>query len=121
MKFLIVDDSECWRLFVKSLLEPNHLVIECEDGSQALEAYAAHLPDWVLIDVHMAQIDGLAAARGIKARFPAARIVFVSQYSDAALRSEAAELGADGYVTKEDFSQLFAIIHTHIPRPTNLE
>jgi len=116
MKFLIVDDSECWRLFVTSLLEKNHVVIECEDGSQALAAYAKHLPDWVLIDVHMVKVDGMTAARAIKTQFPAARIVFVSQYSDAGLREEAAHLGAEAYVTKDDFSQLFAIIHASAPR-----
>jgi CheY-like chemotaxis protein len=116
MKFLIVDDSECWRLFVKGLLEKNHVVIECEDGSEALAAYAEHLPDWVLLDVHMVNVDGLGVARGIKAQFPAARIVFVSQYSDSGLRSEAASLGAEAYLTKDDFSQLFAIIHAGIPK-----
>ena len=116
MKFLVVDDSESWRLFVKSLFENNHVVIECEDGSQALEAYTRHRPDWVLMDIHMENVDGLTAARQIKAQFPSARIVFVSQYSDPAFRVESAKIGADGYVTKEDFSQLFAIIHFYSPK-----
>ncbi|MBI4658943.1 MAG: response regulator transcription factor [Verrucomicrobia bacterium] len=117
MKFLVVDDSECWRLFVKSLFESNHTVVECEDGAQALTAYVQHQPDWVLMDVHMPRVDGLTAARQIKAQFPSARIVFVSQFADAGFRSEAEKIGADGYVFKEDFLQVFPIIHSHAPKP----
>ena len=117
MKFLVVDDSECWRYFVKSVFEKNHDVIECEDGAQVLEAYTEHRPDWVLIDVQMAIMDGLTAALKLKTRFPGARVVFVSQYSDPSFRNQATSMGADGYVTKEDFSQLFAIIHADQPRP----
>ena len=40
MKFLVVEDSECWLLFARSLFEKNHVVVECEDGAEALEAYA---------------------------------------------------------------------------------
>jgi len=99
MKFLVVDDSECWRYFVKSVFEKNHDVIECEDGAQVLEAYTE------------------TAALKLKTRFPGARVVFVSQYSDPSFRNQATSMGADGYVTKEDFSQLFAIIHADQPRP----
>lgn len=116
MKFLVVDDSECWRLFVKSLFDKHHTVIECDDGSQALEAYAKHHPDWVLLDIHMEKVDGLTAAAAIKGQFPSARIIFVTQYSDSGFRSEAARIGAEAYVTKDDFSQLFGIIHAYSPK-----
>ena len=117
MKFLVVDDSACWRFFVKSVFEKNHQVVECEDGAQVLESYLEHRPDWVLIDVEMAMMDGLTAARQLKTRFPCAHIVFVSQYSDLSFRNQASAMGADGYVTKEDFSQLFALIHDYQPKP----
>jgi len=43
---------------------------ECVDGAQALATYKRYWPDWVLIDIKMKEMDGLAATRLIKAAFP---------------------------------------------------
>jgi CheY-like chemotaxis protein len=78
MKVLIVDDNaEMRRLlrgFVARLAEA---VYECEDGAEAVEAYAAeHLTaaDWVLMDIEMPRVDGLEATRQLKRHWPDARV-----------------------------------------------
>ena len=76
-------------------------IIECSDGSEALAAYRAHQPDCVLMDIRMQKIDGLTATRQIKAAFPDARIVVVTDYDDDALRDDAVRAGACHYVVKE--------------------
>ena len=112
MKFLIVDDSPFWRQFVGTVFK-DHDLSECRDGAEALDAYAEGRPDWVLMDVHMAGMDGLTAARRIKARFPEARIIFVTECADPKSEAEATEIGAEGFVVKEDFFDVFGIVYGH--------
>ncbi len=107
MKILIVDDREPARRMIKRYL--CHLTGEfgeCTDGADALDAYRAFMPDWVLMDWEMKQMDGLAAMRDIIRAFPAARIVMVTQYCDVELRRAANEAGACGFFPKDDLLDL---------------
>lgn len=111
MTILIVEDSEPMRLLIKKLVgDLTETFVECEDGAQALEAYRQHHPDWVLMDIRMKEMDGLAATRQIKAAFPDARIVIVTGYDDARLRAAAQTAGACGYVHKENLLELRRIL-----------
>jgi two-component system response regulator DegU len=107
INLLIVDDSERMRRMIKRLIK-NVLaeVWECSDGSQALEAYTTHHPDWVLMDIEMKDMDGITATREIRAIFPEARIVIVSNYDSDELRAAASEAGACGYIVKENLIDL---------------
>ncbi len=103
MKIMITDNSELMRRMIKSFI--SDLVqetFECSDGSEALAAYTHHRPDLVLMDLKMLGMDGFEATRQIKAVYPEARIVIVSQYDDASLREAASKAGAEGYVSKAD-------------------
>lgn len=51
---------------------------DCSDGSEALNMYTTHRPDWVLMDVRMKSTDGIRATRAIKEAFPHARIIIVT-------------------------------------------
>lgn len=107
MKVLIVEDSEPMRRTIKSFVEDlAETVWECADGADALAQYTEHRPDWVLMDIKMAKIDGLAATRQIRAAYPNARIVMVTSYDEQSLRDEARLAGACGYVLKENLRQL---------------
>lgn len=64
--------------------------------------YFAVRPDWVLMDIHMRDGDGLTATRTIRERDGAARIVIVTQFNEEELRRAAGEAGAMGYVLKEN-------------------
>ena len=79
---------------------------ECADGAEALNAYRVFMPDWVLMDWEMKQMDGLAATRGIISAFPAARILMVTQYCDKELTDAANEAGACGFFPKDDLLDL---------------
>ena len=107
INLLIVDDSERMRGMIKRLIKSVLAeVYECSDGSQALEAYVAHHPDWVLMDIEMKDMDGITATRQIRAVFPDARIVIVSNYDSDDLRAAASTAGACGYVVKENLIEL---------------
>jgi len=100
---LIVDDSRPMREFIRMTLgDAVAIVGECEDGSDALEAYGRLQPDWVLMDVDMKRMDGIAATKQIIAAHPNAQIMIVTHHTDFKLRRAAHDAGAKRYVLKED-------------------
>jgi CheY-like chemotaxis protein len=111
MKLLIVDDhSAMRRLLGRVVNDLFSLVVECEDGADALAAYEQHRPDWVLMDIEMQQMDGITATRDIMQVFPEARVVIVSKYEDEQLRGAARTAGACGYVVKENLLALRVLL-----------
>ena len=111
MKLLVVDDDMRVRKMIASLAaEPLDEVIECSGGSEAYSAYAANLPDWVLMDLMMPDVDGLKATSQIVSSFPEAKIIIVTSHESAAMRQRATIAGAYGYVLKENLSELREII-----------
>jgi CheY-like chemotaxis protein len=101
---LIAGDSRQMR---KDMLrEIDSRFCECENGEEAVEMYRVCRPEWVLMDIRMPGMDGIAATRQIKELYPEARIVVVSNYDDPTLREDAAAAGAVGYVAKDDLSVL---------------
>ena len=111
MKFLIVDDDERIRRLIKSVVaDATDVVCECSDGAQARRTYDEQQPDWVLMDLTMPEVDGIAATRQIRAAYPRARVVIVTAHDCAALREAAAGAGAVGYVAKENLLELCDIL-----------
>lgn len=101
MKLLIVDDNPEMRRVLRRMLDGlADEVTECDDGDQVLAAYADCRPDWVLMDVEMKRMDGIAATRELLTREPAARVLIVTNYDNAGLRQAAQAAGACGYVLK---------------------
>ena len=113
MKIMIVDDNERMRHMIRTFISDlSSDIVECEDGSEALDAYRTHRPDVVLMDLKMARMDGLAATSQILESFPRTRIVIVSQWDDAPLREAARRAGAETIVSKSDLLPLRGILAT---------
>lgn len=75
-----------------------HEVVEVVgSGLEAIQAYARHQPDIVLMDYWMSRLNGATACRNILARDPAARIILVSGVSPA---SDLQDSGAIAVLTK---------------------
>ena len=99
------------RALIRSLVEEiNPVVHECADGESALELYAKVRPDWVLMDVKMGGMDGIAATRAIRKSDPGARVVIVTEYGDDQSRAAAMAAGACGFVLKQDLLDLPALL-----------
>lgn len=114
MKVLIVDDNEQARQMIKQYLrELSDEFRECEDGAEAVAAYAEFQPDWVLMDWEMKQVGGLVATRSIIADFPDAHILMVTNYDEKDLRQAAEEAGARGFVLKDDLLMLQSFLQGH--------
>jgi CheY-like chemotaxis protein len=111
LKVLVVEDNRAMRSLIKSIIaDLAGDVSERGDGAEALSAYAECRPDWVLMDIRMKGLDGISAARQIKAAFPDARIVIVTDFDDPKLREAARSAGAREYVTKENLFDLRRIL-----------
>jgi CheY-like chemotaxis protein len=111
MTILIVEDNPTVRRLIRratSDIADN--VVECEDGADSLEAYSAHRPDIVLMDVRMPRMDGLTATRKLLREHPAAKVIILTDYNDDQLRSAAREAGACAYALKHNLTELEEII-----------
>ena len=111
LKLLIADDHAGMRQTLRALLSPVAGDIrEATDGGEAVRLFVEMQPDWVIMDIQMKPVSGLAATRFIRDHFPTARIVIVTQYDDAELRAEAAKAGACAYVLKDELAILTRLL-----------
>jgi two-component system response regulator DegU len=111
IKVMVVDNRADFRQLIAEILEKSGLQIcECEDGDQVLDLYEREAPDWVIMDVRMARMDGLTATRRLLRRFPKARVIVVSAHQPEAARKAALESGALHFFSKENLSNLRTIL-----------
>ena len=108
---LIADDNSEFRRMIRDLIEDiDAAFVECEDGGGAVEAYAQHQPDFVLMDVQMTPVDGLAATKLILSQHPEAKIIAVTQHNDTSTRNAALSAGAWAFVSKDDLMSLRSLL-----------
>lgn len=111
MTVLIVEDNaEMRRLLCSIVRTLAEAAYECGDGAEALAVYAAHHPDWVLMDIEMKVLDGITATAQIIAADPAAKVIIVTNYDHAEWRQAAQAAGACGYVLKENLFELRGLL-----------
>ncbi len=99
-RILVVDDEERMVRFIRLNLEHDGFqVIEAYNGMQALERMRTNLPDLVLLDVMMPDIDGFEVLRTIRevSQVPVIMLTAKGEEDD---RVRGLELGADDYITK---------------------
>ncbi|MCL5734089.1 MAG: response regulator transcription factor [Actinobacteria bacterium] len=103
IRVLIVDDHTLLRDGISALLDlvPDMEVVgEATNGKEALDKVRELLPDVVLMDLEMPVMDGLEASRRVRARYPSAKVLILSQYDDAQHVLDALGVGAQGFVLK---------------------
>src|SRR3954452_11182191 len=98
---LLADDHEDFLAVERRLLEPEfEVVLTVRDGRAAVEAAARLEPDLLVLDLSMPVMDGIAAARSLRASGSRARIVFLTVHGDPDYVRAALSAGAQGYVVK---------------------
>jgi two-component system response regulator MprA len=75
-------------------------VAAVENGRQAVEACGRELPDLLLLDVMMPEMDGLAACRTLRPRYPELPILMLTARHEVGDRVAGLEAGADDYLVK---------------------
>ncbi len=99
-RILVVDDEPRMIGFIRMNLElEGHQVIEARDGLQALEAIRTKLPDLVLLDVMMPDLDGFETLRMLR-EFSNIPVIMLTAKGEENDKVYGLELGADDYITK---------------------
>ncbi len=104
IRILIVDDQRLMRDGLRILLElePDFEVVgEAENGREALAAYEQLLPDVVLMDIRMPEMNGVEAIRNLRERWPDARVIILTTFDDDEYVFEGLRAGALGYLLKD--------------------
>jgi DNA-binding NarL/FixJ family response regulator len=83
-RVLLVEDESLVRRILKQILASHkdmELVGEAANGEEAIAAMDKLQPDVVVMDIRMPALDGIAAAREIKFRYPNVKIIGLSEYA----------------------------------------
>lgn len=106
MNIIIVDDDKLVVNSLKTILEAEGKIQVSAmgyDGGQAVELYDRFRPDVLLMDIQMKGMTGLEAAEKILERYHDARVLFLTTFSDDEYIAKALQVGAKGYILKQDF------------------
>ena len=103
MRLVIVDDVAQVRKDLRTALTLAggiDVVGEASDGQEAIELAALLKPDVILMDLEMPVLDGYQAARQVRARCPACRVVALTVHGDEGARQKAFRAGVDEFIVK---------------------
>jgi len=102
MRILLADDHAMFRQAIRWVLERDGftVVAEAPDGAQAVTSAIAEKPDVAVLDAVMPEVNGIDAARAIRAQSPGTRVLIVSMHAGRRCVLEALRAGAGGYVLK---------------------
>jgi DNA-binding NarL/FixJ family response regulator len=103
IKVLIVDDQELIRASLSIVLGGEtdfEIVGVAEHGQLAIELTKQHLPDVVLMDIHMPLMNGVEATAFIKKEFPQVKVMILTTFEEIDYVRDALAAGAEGYLLK---------------------
>jgi two-component system, NarL family, response regulator LiaR len=117
-RVVLVDDHDMVRKGLSVFLhafEDFELVGEATNGFEAVSLCDELLPDIVLMDIYMPQMDGVTATQQIKQRHPQIRVIALTSLKDDQLVTRMLNAGADDYVLKDaSIDQLAAAIRNSV-------
>jgi NarL family two-component system response regulator LiaR len=103
VRVVIVDDHKVVRSGLGAFLqvyEDFELAGEASNGREALEVCAGVSPDVVLMDLVMPEMDGAAATRALREKYPDIQVIVLTSFKEEELIEEALKAGAIGYLLK---------------------
>ncbi len=103
IKVIIADDQDLIRESLKIVLDQNldmKVIGLAENGRQLMEMMKENLPDVILMDVRMPEIDGVQATKLVKELYPQVKIIILTTFDDDEYVFNALKYGASGYLLK---------------------
>ena len=107
MDIIVIDDDKLAAMSLKTILESTGSITVKAVGSSGAEAialYRQHQPDVMLMDIRMEGMSGIEAGKAILRENNAARILYLTTFSDDEYIIDAVRMGAKGYILKQDFA-----------------
>ena len=114
MNILIIDDDQLVSMSLKTILEATgdiHVLDMGKNGYEAIELYEKCKPDVLLMDIRMEGMTGLEAGAEILKKFPDAKILFLTTFSDDEYIIKSIHIGAKGYILKQAFETIAPAIN----------
>ncbi|ULC58176.1 response regulator transcription factor [Flaviramulus sp. BrNp1-15] len=103
VKLFIVDDHKMFLEGITSILNTFENIIvlgTAKNGEEALKLLPNFMPDVLITDIDMPQIDGIELTQKVKSLHPNVRIIAVSSHYKSSVISKAIQAGIDGYILK---------------------
>jgi DNA-binding NarL/FixJ family response regulator len=103
IRILIVDDHPALREGLVAILADQNdmsVVAQASNGREAIQQFRANLPDVVLMDLQMPEMNGLDAITTIRGEFPDARVIVLTTYTGDVQVLRALRAGARAYLIK---------------------
>ena len=103
-RILLADDHKIMREGLRALIETHpgfEIVGQAEDGRTTVNLAQELMPDIVVMDIGMPDLNGIEATRRIKAILPQTRVIALSMYYDKRFVLGMLEAGASGYLRKD--------------------
>jgi two-component system chemotaxis response regulator CheY len=99
---LIVDDAAFMRMMIRDILTKNgyEVIGEAENGGRAIEKYRELLPDLVIMDITMPEVNGIEAVREIRKLNPDSQVIMCSAMGQQAMVIESIQAGARDFIVK---------------------
>lgn len=105
IKIIVADDHPLMRKGLKTVLETEErfeVIAQASNGIEAFTALQESPADIITLDVEMPEMSGIEVARKIIEEQVEIKIVFLTMYKDEDMFNEAMDIGASGYVLKEN-------------------
>jgi DNA-binding NarL/FixJ family response regulator len=104
MRILLADDHALVRAGIRALIEAIDgatIVAEASNGREAIALSREHVPDVVVMDISMRELNGIEATAQIKAETPRVRVLILSMHTTEDFVRRALKAGASGYLVKD--------------------
>jgi NarL family two-component system response regulator LiaR len=104
IRVMLVDDHTMVRRGLATFLkvfDDLELAGEAANGEDAIQLCTQVLPDVVLMDMVMPDVDGVTATRAIRRQFPEVQVIALTSFKDKGLVQDALQAGAIGYLLKD--------------------
>ena len=103
IKVAIADDHQIFRDGIRMALKDKEylkIIWEAVDGKDLMHKLVLKLPDVILMDIRMPEIDGINAISIIRKEYEALKIIVLTMYDDQEMITKMMEMGANAYLTK---------------------
>jgi DNA-binding NarL/FixJ family response regulator len=116
IKIAVADDHKIFRDGIKIALSAKEnlkMLWEAADGKDMMHKISVKLPDVLLMDIRMPEIDGINALQILRKEYETIKIIVLTMYDDEQMINKMMEMGANAYLTKTtDPEEIYTAILT---------